>query len=165
LRAPDINFHLAFVLHTHALVSNLISVHKFTRDNLRSVEFDPFGFSTKDLLTRTTILRSNSLGVLSTGSPRLQITSRSPRLCHQWIFGIVALDILVLHPFCICFRSLICLVPIIARHPPLVRHATKASMLVFHFQIRAQSLISHFRLFTVIFGLLLSRVLLASTIT
>jgi transposase InsO family protein len=41
-----------------------MSVRKFTRDNLCSIEFDPFGFSVKDLLTRTTILRSTSSGDL-----------------------------------------------------------------------------------------------------
>jgi hypothetical protein len=60
LRAPNINFLLASVLHTHALVSNLVSLRKFTRDSLCSIEFDMFDFSIKDLLTRTTILRSNS---------------------------------------------------------------------------------------------------------
>jgi hypothetical protein len=64
LRAPHINFILASVLHTPSLVSNLILVRKFTKDNWCSVEFDPFVFSVKDLLSKTTILRSNSSGDL-----------------------------------------------------------------------------------------------------
>jgi hypothetical protein len=51
LRAPNINFLLAYVLHTPSLVSNLIYVHNFTRDNWYSIEFDPFGFCVKDLIT------------------------------------------------------------------------------------------------------------------
>jgi hypothetical protein len=64
LRVPQINFLLAYVLHTPSLVSNLILVCKFTHDNWCSVEFDPFGFSVKDLITKTPILRSNSFGDL-----------------------------------------------------------------------------------------------------
>jgi hypothetical protein len=64
LRAPNINFLLASVLHTPSLVSNLISVCKFTKDNWCSIEFDSFGFSMKDLITKTQILRSNSFGDL-----------------------------------------------------------------------------------------------------
>lgn len=37
---------------------NLIFVRKFTKDNACSVEFDPSGFSVKDLQTRKEILRS-----------------------------------------------------------------------------------------------------------
>jgi hypothetical protein len=64
LGTPSVNFILTFVLHTPSLVSNLISVHKFTKDNWCSVEFDPFGFSMKDLITKAPILRSNSSGDL-----------------------------------------------------------------------------------------------------
>jgi hypothetical protein len=41
--APNINFLLASILDTPSFVSNLISVCKFTRDNLCSVEFDSLG--------------------------------------------------------------------------------------------------------------------------
>jgi hypothetical protein len=60
LRAPNINFLLASMLHTPSLVSNLISVRKFIRDNWCSIKFDHFGFSVKDLITQISILRSNS---------------------------------------------------------------------------------------------------------
>lgn len=46
------------------IIKNLIYVHRFTRDNLCSIEFDPYGFYVKDLLTKTTLLRSNSDGEL-----------------------------------------------------------------------------------------------------
>jgi hypothetical protein len=46
------------------LLKIIISVRKFTRDNYVSIEFDPFGFSVKDLATKTILLRSNSDGEL-----------------------------------------------------------------------------------------------------
>ena len=48
------------VLVSPSLVKNLISVRSLTRDNNVSVEFDAFGFSVKDLPTRSVILRCNS---------------------------------------------------------------------------------------------------------
>lgn len=39
------------VQHAPKLLENIISVHKFTHDNMVSVEFDPFGFSVKVLGT------------------------------------------------------------------------------------------------------------------
>jgi histone deacetylase 1/2 len=52
------------VLVSPKLIKNLISVRQFTIDNNCSVEFDPFGCSVKDLLTRTEIARCNSPGPL-----------------------------------------------------------------------------------------------------
>ena len=45
------------VLYTPKLI---ISVRKFSHDNMISIEFDPFGFSVKDMATRNIVLRSNS---------------------------------------------------------------------------------------------------------
>ncbi|XP_071695889.1 uncharacterized protein [Rutidosis leptorrhynchoides] len=56
--------HLNNVLVTPNIVKNLISVRQFTRDNLVSVEFDPFGFSVKDFQTRRLLLRCDSTGDL-----------------------------------------------------------------------------------------------------
>jgi hypothetical protein len=47
-----------------SLVKNLISVRTLTRDNNVIIEFDPFGFSIKDLPTRTVLLRCESRGEL-----------------------------------------------------------------------------------------------------
>ena len=58
------------VLHTPHIIKNLISVRKFTKENNVSVEFDPFGFSVKDIPTGTLLLRSNSQGWLYPVSPR-----------------------------------------------------------------------------------------------
>lgn len=44
------------ILIAPQLVKNLISVRALTRDNSVSVEFDPWGFSIKDLRTRTALL-------------------------------------------------------------------------------------------------------------
>lgn len=52
------------VLISPHLIKNLISVRALTRDNSVSVEFDPFGFSIKDLRTKTTLLRCDSSGEL-----------------------------------------------------------------------------------------------------
>jgi hypothetical protein len=54
------NLLLCDVLVAPALIKNLISVRKFTCDNLVSVEFDLFGLSVKDYLTKAEIARFNS---------------------------------------------------------------------------------------------------------
>jgi len=56
--------HLHNILIAPNLVKNLLSVRHLTRDNSVSVEFDPFGFSIKDLRTKMEILRCNSDGDL-----------------------------------------------------------------------------------------------------
>jgi hypothetical protein len=55
---------LCNVLISPGLIKNLISVHVFTRDNWVFVEFDPFGFSIKDLMMRTVLLRCDYTGEL-----------------------------------------------------------------------------------------------------
>jgi hypothetical protein len=57
-------FQLHHVLFSPALIKNLISVRKFTRDNSVSVEFDPYGFFVKDLATKQILMRSSSSGEL-----------------------------------------------------------------------------------------------------
>jgi hypothetical protein len=52
--------YLCDVLITPRIIKNLISVRQFTIDNNFSVDFDPFGFSVKDLLTRHELLWCNS---------------------------------------------------------------------------------------------------------
>ncbi|KAJ9566937.1 hypothetical protein OSB04_002903 [Centaurea solstitialis] len=79
--------HLHNVLITPEIIKNLISVRKFTTDNITSIEFDPFGFSVKDLLTKQLLLRSDSSGDLypwsSQFTPRVALLSCSPALWHQ----------------------------------------------------------------------------------
>jgi hypothetical protein len=57
-------FYLRNVLVSPQIIQNLISTRRFSRDNSCSVEFDPFGFSLKDLATKEVLLRSNSSGDL-----------------------------------------------------------------------------------------------------
>jgi hypothetical protein len=52
------------ILVSPSLVKILIAVCSLNHDNNVSVEFDPFGFSIKDLPTHTEILRCNSSGAL-----------------------------------------------------------------------------------------------------
>lgn len=56
--------YLRDVLFSPSLIKNLISVCRLTRDNSVSVEFDPLGFSIKDLRSKTVLLRSDSPGDL-----------------------------------------------------------------------------------------------------
>lgn len=61
---PHPPLNLSNVLHTPQLVKNLIYVRRFTTDNNVSIEFDPFGFSVKDIRTGTPIMRCDSTGDL-----------------------------------------------------------------------------------------------------
>jgi hypothetical protein len=65
---------LCNIMISPGLIKNLIYVCAFPRDNWVSIEFDPFGFSIKDLLTRTVLLRCDSTGELY---PLSKTTSRS----------------------------------------------------------------------------------------
>ena len=56
--------HLKNVLIVPQIIKKLISIRQFTLDNSCSIEFDPLGFSMKDLLTKDVILRCNSFGPL-----------------------------------------------------------------------------------------------------
>ena len=56
LTSTSIPLHLHNILIVPQIIKNLISVHQFTTDNSCSVEFDPYGFSVKDLLTGTVII-------------------------------------------------------------------------------------------------------------
>ncbi|GJR48044.1 ribonuclease H-like domain-containing protein [Tanacetum coccineum] len=56
--------HLHNVLVTPNIIKNLNSVRQFARDNNYTIEFDAFGFSVKDYLTRHILLRCDSSGDL-----------------------------------------------------------------------------------------------------
>jgi hypothetical protein len=75
------------ILISPSLVKNLISIRSLTRDNNVSVEFDPFGFSIKDLPTHTVLLRCNSHGKLyplTSSSPEALVTTvPTVELWHQ----------------------------------------------------------------------------------
>ncbi|KAE8815986.1 Retrotransposon protein [Hordeum vulgare] len=56
--------NLLDILISPSLIKNLVPVRAFTRDNSVFVEFDPYGFSVKDLATKTVLLRCDSTGDL-----------------------------------------------------------------------------------------------------
>ncbi|GKB63076.1 ribonuclease H-like domain-containing protein [Tanacetum coccineum] len=56
--------HLNNVLVTPNIIKKLIYVGQFTRDNNCTIEFDAFGFSVKDFLTRHILLRCDNSGDL-----------------------------------------------------------------------------------------------------
>jgi histone deacetylase 1/2 len=64
LRTSSRPLYLQNVLVAPDIVSNLLSVRRFTTDNQLSMEFDPFGVSVKDLHTQDLLLRCNSEGDL-----------------------------------------------------------------------------------------------------
>jgi hypothetical protein len=84
-RAP---LSLSNVLVSPSLVKNLVSVRSLTRDNNVSVEFDAFGFSVKDIPTRSVILRCNSDGELyplaPTAPEALAVTVDTPPTVELW---------------------------------------------------------------------------------
>lgn len=89
LSTPHTSFNLNNVLISPKIVKNLISVHRLTNDNSCSVEFDPYGFSVKDLQTRQLIMRSYSLGDLypfqdtSSTAQAFAMTTSSGDLWHR----------------------------------------------------------------------------------
>ncbi|PNY17819.1 hypothetical protein L195_g014571 [Trifolium pratense] len=64
LSPPHPPLSLNNVLHAPKLIKNLISVRRFTIDNNVSIEFDPFGFSVKDIQTGMPLMRCESTGDL-----------------------------------------------------------------------------------------------------
>ncbi|GJX83605.1 ribonuclease H-like domain-containing protein [Tanacetum coccineum] len=60
LQTPTKSLHLNNVLITPHIVKNLIYVRQFVRDSNCTIEFDVFGFSVKDFLTRRVLLRCDS---------------------------------------------------------------------------------------------------------
>lgn len=82
---------LSNVLVAPKIIKKLIYVRKFTTDNWCSVEFDPFGFSVKDLQTRKTIIRCESSGYLyplpaslnSSAPKSTALLASTPSLWHK----------------------------------------------------------------------------------
>ncbi|XP_074303779.1 uncharacterized protein LOC141638271 [Silene latifolia] len=81
------------VLHVPNLIKNLVSVRKFTIDNHVSVEFDPFGFTVKDLKTGMPIMRSNSTGDLYP----LHASTQAKAASYLHVFTAIPSPITALH--------------------------------------------------------------------
>jgi hypothetical protein len=60
------SFYLNDILLAPDMVQSLLSIRRFTTNNVCSMEFDPFGFSVKDLTTKNMIVRSSSIDPLYT---------------------------------------------------------------------------------------------------
>ncbi|GJY43537.1 ribonuclease H-like domain-containing protein [Tanacetum coccineum] len=87
IHSPYRPLHLNNVLVTPNIIKNLISVRQFTRDNNCTIEFDAFGFSVKDFLTRHILLRCDSSGdlypVTKPSSSPAAFVSTSSTTWHQ----------------------------------------------------------------------------------
>nr|GEV34340.1 ribonuclease H-like domain-containing protein [Tanacetum cinerariifolium] len=92
LSTPFRPLRLNNVLITPNIVKNLISVRQFVRDNSCTVEFDPFGFSVKDFITRWVLLCCDSTGsevlrrLVSSDSISCN-KEKLPVLCHACQLG------------------------------------------------------------------------------
>ncbi|GJW13038.1 ribonuclease H-like domain-containing protein [Tanacetum coccineum] len=79
--------HLNNVLITPNIIKNLIYVCQFTKYNNCTIEFDTFGFSVKDFLTRHILLRCDSSGdlypVTKPSTIPTAFLSTSPSTWHQ----------------------------------------------------------------------------------
>lgn len=105
------------VLVSDKMVKNLISVRRFTVDNWVSVEFDPFGFSIKDLNTGHLLHRSDSDGdlypVLQSSQPSVSsataLVAVSPLVWHRRLGhpGISTFNFLKSHKFISCSNKLL----------------------------------------------------------
>ncbi|GJV38887.1 ribonuclease H-like domain-containing protein [Tanacetum coccineum] len=86
---PTLNrpLYLHNVLVTPNIIKTLIYVRQFTRDNNCTVEFDAFGFSVKDFLTRHILFKCDSSGDLYPVTPPSPtshaLLSVSPSTWHQ----------------------------------------------------------------------------------
>ncbi|GJS06424.1 hypothetical protein Tco_0363220 [Tanacetum coccineum] len=84
LPTPYGSLHLNNVLITPNIVKNLISVLQFVRDNNCTIEFDAFGFSVKDFITRRVLLRCDSTGDLYPVTPPSPIPHAFLVSQHTW---------------------------------------------------------------------------------
>jgi hypothetical protein len=81
-----------------SLIKNLIYVRQFTRDNLVSIEFDPFGLSMKDYQTKDEIAHFNCSGELYSlhGAPAAAPPTSMIASIDHWQKNV--LDILIVLP-------------------------------------------------------------------
>ncbi|GJZ18481.1 ribonuclease H-like domain-containing protein [Tanacetum coccineum] len=135
--------HLHNVLVTPNIIKNLISVRQFTRDNNCTIEFDAFGFSVKDYLTRHILIRCDSSGDLypvtkSSTSP-IAFLSTSASTWHQRLGhpGDQVLRSLISSRFISCNKektSHICHACQLGKHVKLPFHSSD-SIVEHHFDI------------------------------
>nr|GEZ44876.1 ribonuclease H-like domain-containing protein [Tanacetum cinerariifolium] len=103
--------HLHNVLVTPNITKNLIFVRQFTKDNNCTIEFDAFGFSITDFLTRRILLRcDNSTDLYPVNKPSnlpAALVSTSSSTWHQRLGhpGDEVLRSLNSHPFISCSKE------------------------------------------------------------
>ncbi|GJV22662.1 ribonuclease H-like domain-containing protein [Tanacetum coccineum] len=125
--------HLYNVLVTPNIIKNLNYVRQFTRDNNSTIEFDAFGFSMKDFLTRHILLRCDSSGDLypftkpSTSPTAFLLTSSSTWHQHLGHPGDEVLRSLVSRYFISCNKEKsthICHACQLGKHVKLLFHSS-----------------------------------------
>jgi hypothetical protein len=114
-------FYLNNVLVIPDIMKNLLSVRQFNIDNLCSIEFDPFGFSVKDLATRNVITRCNSSRLLYT--IHLLVT-RTPERLHTMLLLLLpplclSVTVVWVTPAPILCRSFLVLAPLLVINPKI----------------------------------------------
>ena len=60
LSFPNRSYYLRNIFHFPKIIKNIVSVRQFTRDNLVSVKFNPFGFFCEGFYTKKILTRHNS---------------------------------------------------------------------------------------------------------
>lgn len=89
LPPPHPPFRLNNVVYAPHIITNLTFVRQCTRDNNVPIEFEPLGFSVKDLTTRTVLMRCNNAGDLypfsnsSLHTPLASLSTISPNIWHS----------------------------------------------------------------------------------
>ncbi|GJX32823.1 ribonuclease H-like domain-containing protein [Tanacetum coccineum] len=135
--------HLHNVLVTPNIIKNLIFVRQFTRDNNCTTEFDAFGFSMKDYLTRHILLRCDSSGdlylVTKLSTSPIAFLSTSTSTWHQRLrhLGDQVLRSLVSSRFISCNKektSHICHACQLGKHVKLPFHSSD-SIVEYRFDI------------------------------
>ncbi|GKE85472.1 hypothetical protein Tco_1559214, partial [Tanacetum coccineum] len=76
--------HLHNVLVTPNIIKYLIFARQITRDNKCTVEFDEFGFSVKDFLTRHILLRCDASGDLYPVTKPSPVVLRGTNVSDTW---------------------------------------------------------------------------------
>jgi histone deacetylase 1/2 len=88
IHTPNRDLHLNNVLHVPQAAKNLVSVHRFTRDNQTFMEFHPDFFLVKDQATKKVLLRGKCRGGLyplqHTSDPRKQALSITKPSTSRW---------------------------------------------------------------------------------
>jgi hypothetical protein len=88
IHTPNHDLHLNNVLHVPQVAKNLVSVHRFTKDNHTFMEFHPDFFLVKDQTTMKVLLcgrcRSGLYPLQHTSDPQIQALSVTKPSTSRW---------------------------------------------------------------------------------